>query len=505
MALRDWFTRAKSSVDSTAARRENIRNHSPNPFASVRPVRTRNFAAANTGRLFANWQTHFGDINNYLVSQLHIVRSRSREQVVNNSYGRRYVSIMKSNVVGEVGVTVQAQTMRGIGKNKKLDTDANDAIEGAYKDWASRHCDYFGAASLLDFQNLAISSPCTDGEYLFIEHNEGEYGYQLENVDPERLDTSRNQTERNGDITCMGVTRNAKGHRVRYWLREIVGQSAGYISYSLTRSTPLDANRVIHGFVPEWPNQMRGIPWMVAALPSMQLLDKYDVAALAAARAGAEKLGVYYSETGAESIGGSEDENGAQIQDSEIAAFEQLPAGIIDFKTYDPTYPHAMYADFHKAMVRRISSGLDLSYHVLANDLEGVNFSSSRTGTLEDRGLFRQRQAWLINSLLTRVYERWLINAVLRKKIRIGSRPLAHPVDEYLTAKFQPRRWDWVDPLKDLKANQGAIELKLKSRSQVIRDGGGDPDSVWREIQREDAQLAKMGLLKPEDANSGQI
>jgi capsid protein len=63
-----------------------------------------------------------------------------------------------------------------------------------------------------------------------------------------------------------------------------------------------------------------------------------------------------------------------------------------------------------------------------------------------------------------------------------------------MAAHYQPRRWAWVDPQKDGAANKLAIDERLKSRSQVMREMGDDPESTWMEIQREEQLLEKLGI-----------
>ena len=51
-----------------------------------------------------------------------------------------------------------------------------------------------------------------------------------------------------------------------------------------------------------------------------------------------------------------------------------------------------------------------------------------------------------------------------------------------------------MDPQKDGAANQLAIASRLKSRSQIMREQGDDPESVWREIQRDQEMMDRLGI-----------
>jgi len=153
-----------------------------------------------------------------------------------------------------------------------------------------------------------------------------------------------------------------------------------------------------------------------------------------------------------------------------------------------------------------------VSYHSLASDLEGVNFSSIRQGELSDRDVWITLQQWFIGSFVRPVFETWLQQQLALGTIRVpgkGGVMKALPADRYdkfRRAAFQGRRWAWVDPQKDMTANESAVALGIKSRSEIIRDMGRDPDDVWDEIKRENERLAALGITPaaPAQGQGGQ-
>jgi capsid protein len=64
----------------------------------------------------------------------------------------------------------------------------------------------------------------------------------------------------------------------------------------------------------------------------------------------------------------------------------------------------------------------------------------------------------------------------------------------YLAVKWIPPKWDWVDPLKDRKAEIEAIDAGLKSRSDVIESEGYDAEEVDRRIAADHAREEELGL-----------
>lgn len=67
-------------------------------------------------------------------------------------------------------------------------------------------------------------------------------------------------------------------------------------------------------------------------------------------------------------------------------------------------------------------------------------------------------------------------------------------IDKYREHDWQARRWDWVDPDKDSKTAARDIANKIKSPSQVIRERGGDPRSVWRQWASDRQAMIEAGI-----------
>jgi capsid protein len=57
-----------------------------------------------------------------------------------------------------------------------------------------------------------------------------------------------------------------------------------------------------------------------------------------------------------------------------------------------------------------------------------------------------------------------------------------------------PPKWDWVDPLKDARAEIEQIGAGLKSRSQALSERGYDADQVDAEIAADRERERRLGL-----------
>ena len=171
-----------------------------------------------------------------------------------------------------------------------------------------------------------------------------------------------------------------------------------------------------------------------------------------------------------------------------------LPDGA-ELKDWQPQFPSGDFAVFNKAMLRGIAAGFGVLYNNLANDLEHVNFSSIRQGTLDEREHWKEMQQWLIESLIEPVFGAWLPRALLAGRITVKGRPLkAERLARYAAVSWQPRRWAWIDPRADIEAAVAAKNQMLLSPSQIIREQGRDPSDVWAEIAADIEQMRMAGI-----------
>ena len=68
-------------------------------------------------------------------------------------------------------------------------------------------------------------------------------------------------------------------------------------------------------------------------------------------------------------------------------------------------------------------------------------------------------------------------------------------IEKYKEISWTARRWSWVDPVKDINSASIAVKNGFRSRSDVIREIGRDPDEVWNEVEEENKTLKSKGIL----------
>jgi lambda family phage portal protein len=472
----------------------------------------RAWKAGRVDLLRSGWPMHSRPPDADIRHALSAVRARSRHEAQNNDHARAFLREVKSNVVGPHGVVLQSRARMA---NGKPDRRSREVLEEGWREWGEQ-CEVTGRLSWADEQRRAIETVARDGEavYRLVTGWDNEHGFALQAIDPERLCVNFNTQLPNGNHVVMGVELDSWGRHLNYYLED---EDAQHLSYrSNKRMVPVPASEIVLLHLPEWVSQTRGVPWMATALRRMNDLDGYDESAVVAARAGASKHGHYKASEDAEplqrddgdqQLGPADGQHGGgKIEGQFFAEFEPGVNGILppgwDYEFTDPKYPHAEHGSFTKTVLRGICAGLGVGYNQLSGDLEGVNYSSLREGRLVQTAVWMMLQEWLITSFHQPVYRAWL-----RTSLGIGALvdPRARPLDlrrerEFRRVFWQPRRWQWVDPLKEALAAEKLVNLRVRTPASIIRERGEDPGEVWTEFGENLKQMEEHGVPLPEAA-----
>lgn len=453
------------------------------------PVRKRRYDAAAVGRLFSDFKPFQKSADANIRHDLLTIRNRARDLSRNNEYAKRYLRLLRQNVVGERGCTLQ---VKALGLDNRLDVAGNDIIETAFRDWARKeNCTVTGTMSFIDCQNLFIESLARDGEVLIRKvRTRGEHGFAIQFLEPDHLDEKKNERLSNGNFIRMGVEMDKFRRPVAYHL---LTEHPGDIEYAsaVRRTERVPADNIIHIYDPDRAEQTRGVPWLATALSAMKMLHGYREAELVAARTAASKMGFFTSPTGDGFTADDLEDSVVPIMEAEPGTFHQLPQGV-RFEQWDPAHPTTAFGDFEKSVLRGIAAGLGVSYHSLANDLTQTSYSSIRQGAIEDREFYKQLQRFMIDHFIMPIYAEWLESAMTYGSVQI---PLRRYGKFYNASMFQPRGFSWIDPLKEINAHVIALQNGLISMQDVQNNYGRDVDETFAQIAR-DKQLAEQYGLK---------
>lgn len=460
------------------------------------------FTAATSDRLTASWLVGQRAINDELRGDLDALRSRARDLGKNNDYGRKFLRMVSRNVVGASGFTLQARVQDGPGKPDGL---ANSAIEAAWFKWAKRgSAEITGRMSFVDVCRVMMIAMARDGEALarIVRGSAAgnAEGIALQLLDVARLDTQRNQTPARGrNAIIMGVEVDDYQRPQAYWLKDRADAST-------SSATRIPAGEILHIYVPETAEQVRGIPWMHASMLSMHDLGEFNRSALLAARKGADTLGFITSPDGtSQGLGDAMGSEGTEaLSISAPGTYDVLPEGYT-MQPYESAYPNTVFEPFTKAILRRVASGLDVAYNGLANDLEGVNYSSIRAGVLEERDQWTTLQNWFIDAFLEPIYTEWFARAMTAGAITMpnGSALPIGKAAKFAAHEWQGRRWTWVDPLKDIEAARLEIKTGIASPQMIAARNGVDVEDVIASIAAFEGMVSAAKVTLVDFTNGG--
>jgi lambda family phage portal protein len=467
------------------------------------PRASRSFAGAEQNRLTSSFKSAHFSLNQDLMMNGRFMVGRSRQLTRDNDYVKHWLRMCMNHIVGPEGFRLHVPCKRPDGS---IDIADQLVVEQAFKRYCKRGvCEITARMSFRQVCRLLVLIAARDGDAIVRRvrnRKANDFGYQLQVIDPILLDWTYNAELGGGRRVRMGVEVDENWRPVRYHFltdTEMAGMG--------TRRVPVDASEIWHWFIQEEPTQVRGYPWVHTAMRRLNDLGGYEQAAVIAARIGASKMGFYTQNVGPDGMpinpkalsdtqeGGGEEEDddglGDLIKEAEPGVFELLPEGV-GFQSFNPDYPHQNFGAFIKACLRGVSSGLGVDYNSLANDLEGVNYSSIRHGMLETRETWMDLQNWFKESFLEPFYSEWLEMAFVSGQL--GALPVSK-FAKYDVGEWQARRWSWVDPKNDTEAKLLEIDNGLASYSGYIREKGLDPETVWRELEADKKRL--KDLLPP--------
>lgn len=420
-----------------------------------------------------------------LRNKMNSLRQKARGLAIGNPLVVQYLQLLEQNVIGPRGIRLQAQVRNS---NGDLDKLTNDTIETAWSDfWSDPWVD--GRMSGVAGEQLLLTTVAVDGEAFVrrIRSSKYKYGLKLQMIDPDLIDHqfSRPRGTKGENEIRLGIEVDEWSRCEAIWVWSGALQD---INIGVPRQrTRIPAADIIHLYDPKRINQTRGITWLNSVITSLNVLDGYVEASLLGARAGACSMPLFkHTNADLYDVDGSGSAK-AQTFTMELNAGGglTLPPGL-ELQEFKPNQSIIGFGEFTKESKRWTSSGLCTSYNALANDLEGVSFSSMRSGLQIERDTSKCLQQWWIDRFRSPVFGWFLNDGLLSGGLQLDSR---NPL-KYLLTKWVPRGWPWIDPLKDVNAAVVAIKNGLGSRTGYLGEQGKDFEEICEE-QKDENEIAK--------------
>lgn len=443
------------------------------------------------------------------------LRDFGRTFSLESEYGRRYLEIIKSQIIGASGIKLSVTAFDE--KSGLIDQDSPKAT-AHFEKWC-KNISCGKAMSIAKAQSLILEYMARDGEALAIIRrgpNYGPYNIQIQVLDPEHLDDNYNQMLQNGNNVVQGVEINKHGKPVAYHI--LTNNPSDTFSAAGDR-VRFDAKDVIHMFDMERTSQTRGYSWFANVIRSLHQITEYRQTVLLQARLNAANsrylkptssnpaplIGGFVAPEALENTGDLTPEEQEKAEYDALlkygdfvkkvipGAIEILPEGW-EVENLEWKNGSQSLQDFQKAVLRGVASGLGVSYGTLSNDTADVNYSTSRFIALVDNEFYKGIQQIIADEFVQRLYEEWLDVQLLTNYWKLNIP--AYRFEKFSQTRLTPPKFGTIDPKLDAEADILEFENNLVSLSEIAEKRGRSLEAVLIQRQQDEKLLAKYGITK---------
>ena len=157
----------------------------------------------------------------------------------------------------------------------------------------------------------------------------------------------------------------------------------------------------------------------------------------------------------------------------------------------DSNRPNNMLEQFRNSQLRAVAAGTCTSFSSIAKDYNGT-YSAQRQELVEQSVHYAVLRDHFIERCVRPIWERFVEMAVLSGQLKIPENSINQRTLK--KASFQGPTMPWIDPKKEGEAEMIAVGAGFKTRAQVIRERGGNPQDVFEQIKQEKNQEKEAGI-----------
>ena len=429
---------------------------------------------------------------------------RSRDLVRNTAHGRRAVGLVATHVVG-IGIKP-----RFLCRNEKV----RKALAELFEAWVT----VADAGEVLDFyglQALAVREMAEGGEaFARMRVRRLSDGLpvplQLQLLPTEQVPLAFSQPNGANWVT-QGIERDGLDRRVAYWCyQQHPSDWAGGKVPSQVLPQPVPAEDVCHLFNQVRIGQLRGLPWLAAAIATLkQAADYVDAELLRKQLAAA--IVAFVKKTMADdtspadmaaAFGVLQDQLGGDLPtvSMEPGTVQYLnPGEEITFA--QPPDVGANYEAFLNHSHRGVAMAVDVLYEEMTGNWKDTN---DRTFRAQFNTFRRQVQQWqyglAVAQFCAPVGRRFIELAVASGAIKV---PKSVTATDLQRIAWLPQRHEYIQPVQDVQATGLELAYGLTSRTSAVAERGDDVEDIDAQAavdrKREDllGLTYTVGLAKP--------
>ncbi len=406
-------------------------------------------------------------------------RDRGRQAFQNNPVARSLMQTEADNVIAE-GMTVQAKT---------VDDAFNSEAEDKFEEWFDK-ADVRGVLTATGFQRQAWISSRVDGDGGIALVDQGES--RLQYIPSDWIHTPDDQQF--NKLIFDGVETNEVGSPIRFWILD--GDE-----YGKRKFRPIPVQNFL--WLPHLSRtaQIRGETAYATIFEWLNHLNEYvDGVALAAWMA--TVFGLIFKEANAGTNYASNPGfvTNSKGQQQRAITMENGSVKYIgpDDQTVqvDAKQPMQQTPDFIRMMMRLIGMPFDMPLELVLKDVSQANLSSLRGARQDYYRACRPKQETFICRVLSPIYRWWV-----SREVKIGGgigkndRFVTRVPDLYQPHEWQPRGWQFTDPVTEAQAAMLEIDGGFNSYQNVCAQLGRDFETIQK--QNSKAREMREGLKIP--------
>ena len=395
------------------------------------------------------------------------------------------VGILDDLVTNIVGCGAGMEPMAVKGPEREPATDLNRQLADLWAEfWQAP--EVTGELPGAEVERLLCRSWLRDGE-VFVHHItkpiapfSSRVPYALELLEADFVPWDMFQPKSN---VTHGIAKDGWGRPVGYWAyRQHPGGNAWIPSSDMIW---LPADQVLHLKFVRRLHQTRGASLFHAVLSRLDDLKDYEESERIAARVAAALTAYIKRDSALSDVVAATTTDGEDSTATD-RSFSMSPGLVFDgllpgedVGVIDPKRPNPNLETFRNAMLRAVAAGTGTRFSSIAKNYNGT-YSAQRQELVEAVTHYRRLFGYLRVKLYLPVWRQFVDASRLAGLIRIPA-----GVDEASLYRPEIRspKMPWISPKDELTAYEIAVTNGFMSRTQVIRDMGGDPAMV-------DAQLA---------------
>jgi len=394
-----------------------------------------------------------------------------------------------NRIVG-TGITVQHMAKASDGT---LHEGLNEQLADLWRDWV-RKPEVTGELPWAELLRIVCRAWLRDGEIL-IQHvldNKAldhltRVPYSLELIEADFLPFDLND-KNNGVI--HGVKKNTWGRVQSYYLYKEHPGNVFFPYISANDIKEVQAENITHLKFVRRVRQTRGVSILHGVITRLDDLRDYEESERIAARVAAAFTGFIKKST---------DVAGANATSDGTRTFEMAPGMIFDdllpgeeIGTIGTDRPNSNLGNFRNDMLRAVAGGTGTSFSTISKKYEG-SYSSQRQELVESKVGYDRLFSYFVETFVRPVYEKFVETAYLTGQLKLDPSVDRMKMNH---AEFVAPAMPWIDPKKEIEADQLAVESRFKSRAQIIRERGGDPEAVRKQLLLENEQDKADGVTQ---------